>query len=209
MVILGKIERELKKREEYKDKLYDAMRKATRLSKQAIFFVHRGRFDKARESLKEAEKLLGRLAEIPRVYEELVHRGIVDSAFQEYAEAHVFLKLTQENKFVGPEKIDVPSPSFILGLADVVGELRRWVLDSLREGDVKRAERGLELMEQIYNALVGMDEALHAVSELRRKNDVARRIVESTRGDVTIEVRRDSLERSIKKFERTLKTKAK
>ncbi|MDH5447974.1 MAG: hypothetical protein OEY24_04015 [Candidatus Bathyarchaeota archaeon] len=205
--ILSKIEREMKEREEIKDELYDAMRKATRLSKQAIFLVHKEQLEKAKEMLNETTKLFIILDEVPEVHQKLVHAGIVDAAFQEYTEAHVFLKLAQDNKFVGHKKIGVPSTSYLLGLADVVGELRRRALDSLRKGDVKVAEKSLESMELIYGEFMVMDEALRVVPELRRKFDVARRIIEATRGDVTIEVRRSSLERSIKKLEKVLKTK--
>jgi len=207
--ILSEIEEELKERKEVKDELYDAMRKATRLSKQAIFLVHKRKFDKAKKMLQETKKLFGKRDEVPVAHKELVYAGIVDAAFQEYTEAHIFLKLVRDSKFVSPQKIGVPSTSYILGLADVVGELRRKALDSLREGDVKDAGKNLEAMELVYNELTGMDEAMHSVSELRRKIDIARRIIESTRGDVTIEVRRSSLERSIKGLEETLKTKKK
>lgn len=207
--ILNKIEKELKEREEIKDQLYDAMRKATRLSKQAIFLVHKEQFKETRKLLNEAKKLFTKLKEIPAVHRKLTHAGIVNAAFQEYTEAHIFLNLTQGDKFIGPRTIGVPSTSYLLGLADVVGELRRRTLNSLRKGDVKVAEESFEAMELIYSELMVMDEALRVVSELRRKSDVARRIIEATRGDVTIEVRRNSLERSIKKLEKVLKAKTK
>ena len=208
-MILSKIEKELKEREDIKDELYDAMRKATRLSKQAIFSVHKGQLEEAKKLLREAKKLFTTVNKIPLVHQKLAYAGIVDSAFQEYAEAHVFLKLAQDGEFVGPKKIGVPSTSYLLGLADVIGELRRRALDSLRKGDVDVAEKSLETMEFIYDELMIMDEALRVVSELRRKSDVARRIIEATRGDVTIEVRRSSLERSIKKLEKVLRAEEK
>ncbi|MFP3985522.1 MAG: hypothetical protein ACLFU9_06110 [Candidatus Bathyarchaeia archaeon] len=207
--VLDKIENELKEKENVKDEFYDAMRKATRFSKQAIFLVHKGQLEEAKKILGKAKKLFGKLGEIPAVHQELRYAGIVSAAFEEYTEAHTFLELVQNNKFVNPQKIGVPSPSYLLGLADVVGELRRRTLDFLREGNVKSAEKSLEIMECIYDNLMGMDEALRAVSELRRKTDIARRILETTRGDVTIEVRRNSLERSIKKLEKSLREEEK
>ncbi|MCK4933489.1 hypothetical protein KAS06_02350, partial [Candidatus Bathyarchaeota archaeon] len=123
--ILTKIENELKESEEIKDELYDAMRKATRISKQAIFLVHKEEFKKAENQLNEAEKLLNKLSEVPAVYRKFVYSGIVHSAFQEYVEARIFLKLTQNSDFIGPKQLKVPSISYLLGLADVVGELRR------------------------------------------------------------------------------------
>ncbi len=198
--ILAAIEKELGEREDFKDELFTAMRKATRLSKQAIFEVHKKRFEKAEKTLKETAKLLAKLREIPPVHQRLVQTGIVHSAYQEYTEAHVFLRLVQSDRIVGPREIDVPSSAYLLGLADVIGELRRRALDSIRKGNVKVAEKSLETMEFICDELTALDEAQHVVSEFRRKCDIARRIVEATRGDVAIETRRSSLERTIKNF---------
>lgn len=206
--ILGRIEDEAKNNEIFKDELYEAMRKATRLSKQAIFALHRGEPGKSAELLKDAEKLFSKLDEVPLVLGELVYSGIVDAAFQEYAEAHILLSLTEDGKFVDHKKIHVPSTSYLLGLADVVGELRRKALDSLRAGDLKIAEKSLEYMELIHDELMGLEKALQSIHELRRKTDVARRVIEATRGDVAMEVRRDSLERSIKRLEKAIQAEA-
>lgn len=205
--ILSKIEKEAEEREEIKDELYDAMRRATRLSKQAIFLTHKGELKNAKKQLKEAEKLFTKLDGIPVVHQKLVYAGIVGSAYQEFAESNIFLNLVTRERFVTHERIDVPSFAYLLGLADVVGELRRRALDSLREGKVKNAEKSLETMELIYSELVVLDEAMHSISELRRKLDIARRIIEATRGDVTIEVRRSALERSIEKLGNSIKAK--
>jgi translin len=88
----------------------------------------------------------------------------------------------------------------VLGLADAVGELRRLSLDALREGDVKKGEDCLRIMDEIFIELLGLDEAYMLVPGLRHKSDIARRIIETTRGDITQEVRRKSLEEYLKKF---------
>ena len=88
------------------------------------------------------------------------------------------------------------------GLADVIGELRRLALDALREGDVEKGEKCLETMDEIYIEMLALDEAYMLVPGLRRKNDIARRIIETTRGDITQEVRRKSLEEYLKRFEK-------
>ncbi len=204
--ILRKIDRELKKRERIKNEVYNSMRKATRLSKQAIFLIHRKQLDRASELLGEATKLFSMLDDATSRHQEFAHASIVYAAFEEYAEAQILLSLLQEDRFVGPEEIRVPHTSYLLGLADVVGELRRIVLDSLRKEEIEIAEKNLERMELIYNKSIIMDSAMHFVSELRRKTDVSRRIVEATRGDVTNEVRRNSLERAIKKLQTSITT---
>jgi translin len=74
----------------------------------------------------------------------------------------------------------------------------------IRKGNVEAAEKSLEQMEQIYSELTALDDAYIIIKGLRRKGDVARHIIEITRGDITIEVRRSALERSISKLEKTI-----
>jgi len=124
-----------------------------------------------------------------------------NAALQEYAEANIFQGLIHESRFVTPDEIKVPSVDYVLGLADVIGEYRRLVLDVLREGDAEKGEKCLQTMDEIYIELMAMDEAYMFVPGLRRKCDVARRIIETTRGDITQEVRRKSLENYLKQFE--------
>lgn len=207
--LLNKIEEKLRKKDEVRQGLQRDMRRATRLSKQAILFVHQERFDEARKLLKEASELLAKLDEISKDHPELVYSGLVNAAFEEYVEAHTLLTLIREERFISPEELGVPSVSYVLGLSDVIGELRRRTLDSLRRGDVETAENCMQTMEQIYIELTAMDDAYLLVPGLRRKCDVARRIIETTRGDLTIEARRNSLERSIKELEKNIRRKRK
>jgi translin len=124
-------------------------------------------------------------------------------ALQEYAEANIFFTLIKEGRFVTPEEIKVPSIEYTLGLADVIGEYRRLSLDTLREGDVEKGEEYLKLMDEIFIELLELDEAYMHVPGLRRKTDVARKIIEVTRGDITQEVRRKNLEDYLKHFKVT------
>jgi len=185
------------------------MRRATRLSKQAILFTHQERFSDAEKLLREVSGLFVKLRKIAKDHPDMVYSGIVDAAFQEYAEAQTLLHLVEEDRFVDPEELNVPAISYVLGLADVIGEFRRRALDSLRKGDVKTAEKCLQTMEQIYVELMSMDEAYMLVPGLRRKSDVARHIIETTRGDITIEARRSTLEECMKNLEKIVKSKKK
>jgi len=207
--LFNKIEKELKKKEEVRQGLQRDMRRATRLSKQAILFTHQERFDEARNLLKEAGELLAKLNEISKDHPELAYTSLVDAAFEEYAEAHTFLTLIKEERFISPEELDIPPVPYLLGLSDVIGELRRRTLDSLRRRDVETAENCMQTMEQIYVELTAMDDAYLLVHGLRRKCDVARHIIETTRGDLTIEARRSSLEQSIKDLEKIIRRKRK
>jgi len=207
--ILEKIQEELREREGVREEVQKDMRRTTRLSKQAILFTHQERFEDAKNLLEEADKLFAKLREISKDYPDLFYSGLVSAAFEEYTEAHSLLMLVEEDRFIGPEEIGVPAISYVLGLGDVVGELRRRALDSIRKGKVEAAEKCLERMEYIYSELTAMDDAYLLVSGLRRKCDVARRLIEITRGDVTIEARRSALERSILKLEEAIGKKKK
>jgi len=207
--ILEKIQEELRKREGVREEVQRDMRRATRLSKQAILFTHQERFKDAKDSLAEADKLFSKLREVSKDYPDLFYSGLVSAAFEEYTEAHTLLRLIGEDRFIDPEELGVPAISYVLGLGDVVGELRRRALDSIRKGKVEAAEKCLERMERIYSELTAMDDAYLLVSGLRRKCDVARHLIEITRGDVTIEARRSALEHSILKLEETIDKKKK
>ena len=202
--LLEKVCIELKQKEEAKEKTQKNMRKATRFSKQAILYIHQGRLLEAKKLLKETSKLFADILKLFKEHPDLYFSGIVDAAFQEYSEAQVLLSLVEKEQFISPESLGVPSIDYVLGLADVIGELRRRALDMLRKGNVAKAEKCLEIMEQIYGELMAMDDAYMLVPGLRRKSDVARHLIETTRGDVTIESRRNSLEHSIKKLEKMM-----
>ena len=202
---LEKIQEELSEKEEVRDDVQRDMRKATRLSKQAIQVTHQERFDDAKDMLKEAKTLFAKLRGTAEDYPYLFYSGSVGAAFEEHAEANILLTLIQEDRFPSPKEIDVPVTPYLLSLGDVIGELRRRALDLIRKGNVEAAEKCLERMEHIYSELTALDDAYVIVNGLRRKCDVARRLIEITRGDITIEVRRNALENSISKLEKKIK----
>jgi len=203
--ILNKIRKELKEKDRVREKAQKDMRKATSLSKQAILLIHQKKLNEAKKLIKKAKEIISRLNDTSTKYPEIIYSGLFNAARQEYSEANIFLNLIEESRFITPEEINVPSVDYVLGLADVIGECRRLALDALREADVEKAEKCLRIMDEVYTELMGMDEAYMLVPGLRRKCDIARRIIETTRGDVTQEARRSSLEKYLKRFEKMAK----
>jgi len=199
--VLKEVKHELAKKDKVREGAQESMRKATSLSKQAILLIHQKRFEEAKTLVENAKVVIARLQDLSREYPEIVYSGMFSAALQEYSEANIFQKLVEESRFASPKEISVPAVDYVLGLADVVGEYRRLALDALREGDVKKGEKCLETMDAIYVELMAMDETYMLVPGLRRKCDVARRIIETTRGDITQEVRRKSLEDHLRRFE--------
>jgi len=205
--VLSRAKKELTQKEKIREKAHENMRKATSLSKQAILLIHQKRLKEAKEFIENAKEIISKLHDSSAKYPQIIYTGMFNAALQEYSEANIFLKLIEESRFVTPKEINVPSVDYVLGLADVVGEYRRLALDALREGDVKKGEKCLETMDEIYIELMAMDEAYMLVPGLRRKCDIARKIIETTRGDITQEIRRKSLEDYLKRFEKLQKGK--
>jgi len=201
--ILEQIKNELTQKNEIREELHESMRKATSLSKQAILLIHQKKYAEAEKLIENAKEKISHLQTLAEKCPEIIYGGLFSAALQEYAEARIFLGLVRESRFVTPTEINVPSVDYILGLSDVIGEYRRLALDNLREGKVEKGGECLETMDQIFSQLLSMDEAYMLVPGLRHKSDTARRIIETTRGDVTLEIRRKSLEDYLKKFKPT------
>lgn len=206
-LVLKAVKIELKKKEKVRENAQEGMRKATSLSKQAILYIHQKKMGEAKKIIGKAKEIILNLSKTSEAYPEIVHGGLFDAARQEYSEANIFLKLIEESRFATPQEIGVPSIDYVLGLADVIGEYRRLALDALREGDAKKGENCLQTMDEVYVELMALDEAYMLVPGLRRKCDVARRIIETTRGDITQEVRRNALEKHLRQLERMVKKK--
>jgi translin len=201
--VLQEIKSELMQKNSVREEMHESMRKATSLSKQAILLIHQKKYAEAEKFIAEAEDRISNLQALSKKFPETVYGGMFSAALQEYSEARIFFVLVKESRFVTPAEINVPCTDYVLGLADVIGEYRRLALDNLREGEVKKGEECLEIMDQVFIQLLALDEAYMLVPGLRHKSDTARRIIEATRGDVTLEIRRKSLEDYLKKFDPT------
>ena len=162
-----------------------AARKAIRSSANAIRAIHRGEtgaaeglMDQARDALREGTDALVR-------YPEVRHAGFLQDAEKEYAEARITAALIGGSDLPGPDELAVGLAPYLNGMAESIGEARRAILDRLRTGDVADAERLLHAMEELYHLLVAMDYPDAITGNLRRITDVARGILEKTRGDLT------------------------
>jgi translin len=199
--ILSEAKKQLTSEEEVREDAHISMRSATSLSKRAILLIHQKRMEEAKVVLQSAREIIIKINKLANEHPSLIYGGMFSAALQEYSEANVFLTLIQENRFINPKEIKVPPVDFILGLADVIGEYRRLILDLLRERQVEKGAAHLETMDEIYTELMAIDEAYMLVPGLRRKCDVGRKIIETTRGDITQEISRKSLEDHLRHFE--------
>jgi translin len=203
--VLNAVRKELILRDELREKSQGDMRKVTSLSKQAILLIHQKRLEEAEKLVARAGETLSKLWDTSAAHPDIIYTGLFSAALQEYSEANIFLRLVEESKFLTPKEIQVSPADYVLGLADVIGECRRLALDALREGNAERAENCLRTMDEIFIELMGTDESYMLVPGLRRKCDVARKLIEITRGDVTQEIRRSMLEEHLKQVEESLR----
>ena len=197
--IINKTSDELLDRERARDEALTRARKARQLSKQAILLDHNKQPEKAQTNIIEARRLLDEMKPYIQDHPELNQYDEVEAAHEEHAEAPILHTLLQEDKYPTLEQAAATPTSYLLGLGDVPGELRREALDSLRIGDLEKAERNLNRMELIYLHLVAMEDA-SLLKGLRRKLDITRGVIEATRSEITAETGRRRLSDQLKRL---------
>ena len=169
-------------------------RELVRTCANSIRAVHRDELDRATELLDAARLLSERLASDLQVHPDLFYTGYVQDAQKEFVEATAVYSLVSGAAMPAPGELRVAAAPFLNGLAEAVGELRRYVLDQLRRGQTERCESVLQTMDDIYSLLVTIDYPDALTGGLRRTTDVTRGILERTRGDLTFALRQRELE---------------
>jgi len=175
-------------------------RDVIRFSANAIRAVHRKDFaaaetlvEQARANLRQAEAVL---SDHPDIY----HAGFIHDCAKEFVEASCTLALIARRPLPTPQDLSVQPATYLNGLAETIGELRRHLLDSLREGDMGECERSLTLMGDIYDVLITMDFPEAITAGLRRNTDAMRSILERTRGDFTTAYVQQQLRAKLEEF---------
>ncbi|HVN15155.1 MAG TPA: haloacid dehalogenase [Anaerolineales bacterium] len=183
-----------------RDKALATARQLTRACSLAIRAVHRSETDVMTGHLSEARSLANALRADLAQFSDLFYAGYTQDALKEFVEANVTCALIRNQGLPTPEDLNVADSTYLNGLAEVVGELRRRTLDILRHGYSQEAERLLGWMDEIYSVLVTMDYPDAITNGLRRQTDIARSIIEKTRGDITFSLRGEHLEQAIGKL---------
>jgi translin len=203
--IIDEIRGKFDKRDDARERIFELTRNAVRLSASTIKAIHRREFDLAEGNISKIKEALGNVVDSLSEVPELLHSGMVNSAFQEYSEAALLMLLTKENRYASPEEISVPfADAYVLGLADLIGELRRSALDSVCDGNVEQAVSILGKMDEVLSNLITLDYPEAIIPGLRHKCDVARNLVEKTRGDIANSVSNQKLIDEIRKLNEKL-----
>src|SRR5215207_634232 len=181
-----------------RDEALKQARQLTRACSLAIRGVHRDDKEVMETNLAEAQNLADKLRDDLKGHPELYYAGYTQDSLKEFVEANVTCALIQSQPLLTPEDLGVEDATYLNGLAEVVGELRRRTLDILRSGYSQEAERLLGHMDEIYSVLVTMDYPDAITNGLRRQTDLVRGIIEKTRGDVTFSLRGEHLTEAIR-----------
>jgi len=176
-------------------------REVIRHCSQAIRAVHRQEFEQAKQLLQSAHSLLNEAEQSLTPYSELSNTGFIRDAQKEFAEGSITLALVTGERPPDPDELGIAPAAYLNGLGEAVGELRRYLLDSMRKGDLSRGEELLSAMDDIYNILVTMDFPDAITGGLRRTTDMVRGVLERTRSDLTLVIRQKDLESKLEKFE--------
>ena len=170
-----------------REKALSAARRSIRASANAIRAIHRGELDRAHTLMDESRAALGSGRDAVRdAHPDVYFAGFMQDAQKEYAEARITEAIVVGGAFPSPDDLDVGLAPYLNGMAESIGEGRRAILDLLRRGELGRSERILAAMDEIYGVLVSIDYPDAITGNLRRSTDVARSIMERTRGDFTI-----------------------
>jgi len=160
-------------------------RDVIRLCSSSIRSMHRGDLDAAEKLMNEAAAGLGTIRSLLKDHQDVRYAGFVDGAEQEYAEARSVYSITTRHEILTPEEVGVELVNYLAGLGDTSGELRRYILDLIRNGRAEEGTYFLGMMEEIHYLLMLFDYPDAITRGLRRKSDLARSMLERTRGDLT------------------------
>jgi translin len=178
-------------------------RRVIRLAANAVRAMHRDEHDEAKDLLQQARHELDAIREATESWPSVYWAGYVQDAMKEYAEAAITDAVLRGQPIPQPEALAVEDAAYLNGMAEAASELRRDTLDALRSNDVQRATTLLQAMDSIYGIVVTIDYPDAVTGGLRRTTDQLRAVLERTRGDVTLAVRQDRLERALSSIEST------
>jgi translin len=184
--IASQIREGLSAKDAAREKVLPLCREVIRHCGNAIRAVHRQEFDQAKGLLASARNRLAEAESGISDCEELGYAGFVRDARKEFAEGSITLALVTGKRLPSPDELGIDAASYLNGLGEAVGELRRYLLDSMRRGNLSQGEELLSAMDDIYNTLVSMDFPDAITGGLRHTTDMVRGVLERTRSDLTL-----------------------
>lgn len=182
---------------ECRDEILKAQRELIRAASLAIRSLHRGEFGKAKEILDEADRSAAEKESLFAKCPELYYSGYFLDAQKELAEARITYALIAGEPVPDPDELGIEYSAYVNGMGEAIGEIRRYILDRIRKDSFDEGDELLDTMEELYCVLTSLDFPDAITRGLRRTADIARSIIEKTRGDLTQNVAQKRLSQKI------------
>jgi len=183
--IVDKIEKSIDDKDKVREKALRSSREIIIGCRKAIQLIHQTKMKNAKGNIKEASVKLQSLYDLTKDHPDLYHAGFVENAAQELVEASCLYSVMKGEDLPDPDDIQTTYSSYLLGLCDLVGELRRTALDSIRSGKPKKADSYLDMMEDIYDVIIRFDYP-SGLLPIKKKQDMVRGMIEKTRGELAV-----------------------
>ncbi|MDD1773624.1 MAG: hypothetical protein LUQ14_03250 [Methanomassiliicoccales archaeon] len=199
--IANRMQTRLDEKDTVREIAIKSSRAVIRLSSGIVHAIHRREEvgDLYSEALDEVHRLRSLLDDYPDIWSS----GLVGDALAEMAEASILMSVADGRDLPDPDELNIPMGAYLMGFADSIGELRRFSLEALRSGDIDAATEYLEMMEDMFMVLMRFDYP-DALVAIRRKQDIARSVLEKTRGEVAVAVNSKQLQDRIVELFRKL-----
>lgn len=183
--IIEKIDQHIGEKEKIRENALKISRDIIICCRKGIQQLHRSQIDKAELYIEQASEKLARLYSYTNDHPEIYHAGFVENAAQEFVEIHCLYNIIKGENLPDPDKLKTTYSAYLLGLCDVVGELRRGALEFMLDGDTVKANEYLHYMDQIYDAIMSFDYP-PALVPIKKKQDMIRGLIEKTRGELVV-----------------------
>lgn len=184
-----------------RDETLNRSRALIRVCATAIRAIHRHEWDGAEKLLDEARVAALDMVEPLVRFPALYHAGYTQDALKELVEAYLVYSVVRGVEPPYPDDLYVSGSTYLRGMSEAATEMRRFVLDLMRRGQVVEAEPYLAFMDDVYSLLITVDFPDSITNGLRRNTDVLRTVLERTRGDLTMGIRQEQMRQALRAFE--------
>lgn len=195
-----KINKKFKDVEERRNAIIKGTRDATILCSKAIVSLHSHKKEESIEYIEKAKKLLQEFKELGK--DDL--QKYLYIAEQEYVEAFCLFSIAENSVIPGMKSLDVSDISYVMGLLDCIGEIKRMIIDKIRAEGTSNINTLFELMDKIYGIIYPLAVYDNLMPGLRKKLDVSRILIENVRAIITEEQRRTRMIDIIEQFEKKI-----
>jgi translin len=199
--IVEEIRAEFEAKSAVRDVALQRSRTLIRYCANAIRAAHRGDLNESRKLRATARQAAGEMVADLESYPDLLYAGYTLDALKEYVEAQVVYAFISDEELPTPAELGVASSAYLKGLAEAASEMRRYALDLIRRNELARAEKMLDIMEDVYSQLTTVDFPDAITGGLRRTTDMLRGVVGRTRGDLTTAIRQEMMREALREFE--------